>query len=172
MSPSFDTGTAGPDQLDPNALPPHVYHRTVGPALQVAAETAAKRGHRTLYDDLPAMLALVEMVARLTESYRAYYPDAPALDTPLVDNAPTAACVMVFQEAKLAPETIDQLLGALERAHRQIHEHSVIEGSERYIAMGFSHLDDEDREPARHCLTQACQQIIAAIELWQGQRAS
>lgn len=168
MSQNDVSSTAGPDRPDANALPLQVYHRTVGPALQVAAETAAKRGHRQLFDDMPAMLALIEIVARLAESYRAHYPEAPAGHDALLDGAPGAACVMVFQEAKLDPATIEPMLEALERAHQQVHEHDVIGGSERYIAMAFSHLDDDERTPARHCLTQAAEHIIAAIELWRG----
>ncbi|WP_423822636.1 hypothetical protein V5738_01535 [Salinisphaera sp. SPP-AMP-43] len=160
-----------PDAVDPDALDPATYHRIVGPALQAAADTAAKRGHKYLFDDLPCMLALVEMVTRLADLYREHYPEAAAEKPVLLDNAATAACVMVFQEAELPPDAIGQMLAALEAAYQQVHDQSVIDGGSRYIAMGWSHLDDDDREDAKHCLAQATEQIAAAIEVWQGDAA-
>lgn len=157
-----------PEHLDPDALSPHAYHRIVGPALQVAAEVAAKRGHRQLFDDMPAMLALIEMVTRLADLYVEHYPE---VDTPqtIIDGAPTGACVMVFQEAELPADAIGQLLAALETAYRQLHEQAVIDDARPFIAMAWSHLDEDDRAEGKHCLTQACQNAIAAIENWQEQ---
>lgn len=152
--------------VDPQALDHTTYHCVVGPALQAAADTAAKRGHKYLFDDMPAMLALVDMVTRLADLYREHYPEAAAQQPTLIDNAATGACVMVFQEAELAPDAVDQCLTALETAYRQIHEQSVIDGGARYTAMAWSHLDNDDREAARHCLIQAAEQTIAAIEIW------
>lgn len=167
MSSDNDT-PLDPEAIDGQALDRATYNRVVGPALQAAAETAAKRGHKYLFDDMPAMLALIEMVTRLADLYREHYPDATGEKTTLIDNAATAACVMVFQEAELDPVAIDQCLVALETAYRQVHEHSVIDDSARYIAMAWSHLDDDQRDQARHCLIQSTEQIIAAIEVWQG----
>lgn len=158
-----------PKAIDGQALDRATYNRVVGPALQAAADTAAKRGHKYLFDDMPAMLALVEMVTRLADMYREHYPEAAADKATLIDNAATAACVMVFQEAELPTEATGQCLSALESAYRQVHEQSVIDAGTRYIAMAWSHLDDGERNEARHCLTQATEQIIAAIETWRGE---
>ncbi|HET7313336.1 hypothetical protein [Salinisphaera sp.] len=158
-----------PEAIDPESLDRATYNRVVGPALQAAAETAAKRGHKHLFDDMAAMLALVEMVTRLADLYRAHDPQAAAEKATLIDNAATAACVMVFQEAELPPEAIGQCLAALETAYEQIQAQSVIEPGRRYIAMAGSHLDDQEREDARHCLIQASEHIIAAIEAWRGE---
>jgi hypothetical protein len=88
-------------------LAPDTYHRVVGPALQAAAETAGRRGHKSLFDDMPAMLALVDLVTRLADLHRAH--DAAAVNqATLLDDAATAACVMVFQEAKLPAPAISQ----------------------------------------------------------------
>ncbi|MDA3919605.1 MAG: hypothetical protein PF501_02810 [Salinisphaera sp.] len=165
MSQSKDT-RLDPENLDPQALQPHAYHRTVGPALQVAAEVAAKRGHRRLYDDMPAMLALVEIVTRLSDLYAEHHGDTDASES-MLDSAATGACVMVFQEAELPVDSIGQLLAALETAYRQLHEQAVIDDARPFIAMAWAHLDDDEREEGRHCLTQACQNIIVAIESWQ-----
>lgn len=165
MSQDKDT-RLDPEHLDPEALQPHAYHRTVGPPLRVAAEVAAKRGHRQLYDDMPAMLSLVEMVTRLADLYTEHHPDTDASNT-MLDSSATGACVMVFQQAELPVEAIGQLLAALETAYRQLHEQNVLDDARPFIAMGWSHLDDDEREEGRHCLTQACQNIIAAIENWQ-----
>lgn len=167
MAPHQDT-RLDPEHLDPEALQPHAYHRIVGPALQVAAEIAAKRGHRRLFDDMPAMLGLVEMVTRLADLYAEHYPEANTTQT-IIDSAATGACVMVFQEAELPPDSVGQLLAALETAYRQLHEQAVIDDARPFIAMAWSHLDDDERAEGRHCLTQACQNIVAAIENWQEQ---
>ncbi len=164
---SDNDSTVDPDQLDPNALPPHVYHRTVGPALEIVADIAAKRGHKHLFDDMPAMLALVDIVTRLADSYQTFHPDMPDSHRPLLEGAATAACVMVFQQAKLEPETTRQLLSALEAAYKRLHEEDVIDGAARFSAMAASYLDQDDREQAKHCLKQASQQVIASIEAWQ-----
>lgn len=157
-----------PENLNPEAMDADAYHVVVGPALQVAAEVAAKRGHPTLHDDMPAMLALVEMVTRLADLYGEAYPDA-AVDPQMLDNAATGACVMVFQQAEMPADAIGQCLAALETAYRQLHEHEVLEDARPFIAMGFEHFDDGQRKDAMHCLTQATQRTIAAIEAWQTQ---
>lgn len=158
------------DQADPEAMDRATYHRVVGPALQVAAETAAKRGHKQLFDDMPSMLALVDMVTRLADLHQQHHPEAVADQSSLVDNAATAACVMVFQEASLPPESINQCLGALESAYNQLQAENVMEGNTPYIAMAWNYLDEDDRKQAGHCLTQACEWSIAAIEAWRESR--
>lgn len=157
-----------PEHLNPEAMEAEAYHRVVGPALQVAAEVAAKRGHPTLHDDMPAMLALVEMVTRLADLYAAYYPNAD-VEPGMLDNAATGACVMVFQEAKLPADAIGQCLAALETAYQQLHEQEVIDEARPFIAMAWEHFQDDQRTEAKHCLTQSAQRTIAAIEAWQTQ---
>lgn len=168
MSSNDNDTPLDPEAIDPEGLDRATYNRVVGPALQAAAETAAKRGHKYLFDDMPAMLALVDMVTRLTDQYREHYPEAATDKTELIDKAATAACVMVFQEAKLPPDAIGQCLAALETAYRQVNEQGVLDPGVRYIAMAWSHLDDDERNDAHRCLIQACEHIIAAIETWQG----
>lgn len=163
-----DSARLDPEQLDPDAMDAHTYHAVLGPSLQVAAEVAAKRGHPTLHDDMPAMLALIEMVAQLGALYRESYGDR--LDKPeMLDQAATGACVMVFQEAGMPGDSIGQCLAALETAHRQLHEHDVLADALPFVAMAWSHIDDDARDQARYCLDQAARTMIAAIEAWQTQ---
>ncbi len=157
-----------PETLDPAAMGPEVYHVVIGPPLQVAAEAAAKRGDPTLHADMPAMLALVEMVTRLADLYAESHPEN-RVDPQMLDNAPAAACVMVFQEAGLEATAIGQMLAALETAYRQIHEHAVVDEARPFVAMAWEQLEDDQRDEARACLTQATQTIIATIEAWQAQ---
>lgn len=157
-----------PENLDAEAMDPDIYHIVVGPALQVAAEVAAKRGHPTLHDDMPAMLALVETVTRLADLYADNHPEH-AGEAKMLENAATGACVMVFQQAEMPADAIGQCLAALETAYRQLHQHQVLEDARPFIAMGWSHLEDGEREPARGCLEQAATTMIAAVEAWQTQ---
>lgn len=155
-----------PEKLDPDALDPKTYHRVIGPALKVAADVAAKRGHPTLHDDMPAMLALVDMVTRLADLFVEHYPEVED-DREMLDNAATGACVMVFQQAELPADAIGQCLAALETAYRQLYEHDVVEHARPFVAMAWQHLDDDQRDEADQCLRQAAEQTIAAIEAWQ-----
>lgn len=157
-----------PETLDPEALDPAVYHTIVGPVLQVAADAAAKRGDPTLHADMPAMLALVDIVTRLADLYMETWPDSGA-DTEMLQGAPAAACVMVLQEAGLEAQAIGQCLAALETAYTQVHENNVIDDARPHVAMAWEHLADGQQEQARECLTRAAQTIIAAIEDWQVQ---
>ena len=155
-----------PGHPDPEAMDSRTYHTVVGPALQAAADVAAKRGHPTLHDDMPAMLALVEMVTRLVDLFREHYPDH-SVSPEILDGAATGACVMVFQQAKLSPEATRQCVTALETAYRQAHEQAVIDSARPFVAMAWSHLEDDERDEAKHCLEQASQNVIAEIENWQ-----
>ncbi|MES1923890.1 hypothetical protein [Salinisphaera sp. T31B1] len=157
-----------PEHLNPEAMDADAYHRVVGPALQVAADVAAKRGHPTLHDDMPAMLALVEMVTRLADLHAEHYPQAH-VEPEMLEHAATGACVMVFQQAKLPADAIGQCLAALETAYRQLHEQDVLSQARPFIAMAWEHFEDGQRDEALHCLTQSAQRTIAAIEAWQTQ---
>jgi len=158
-----------PDPLDPAFLDPAVYHVVVGPALQVAAEVAAKRGDPTLHADMPAMLALIDLITRLADLYREHHTDN-ATNAAMLDSAPTAACVMVLQEAGLEPHAIDQCLQALESAYAQIHEQDVITDIRPQVAMAWTHLAEGQREQAHGDLYLAAMLIVAAIESWQEQK--
>jgi len=153
-----------------NELPPEAYHRVVGPPLKAAAETAARRGNKTLFEDMPAMLSLVDMVTRLADLYRQHDPDLDDEKAQLLEGAAMSACVMVFQNSELPEEAINDCLGALQAAYRQLNEQAVIDLATPHIAMAWSHMEDEQREQAQKCLTEACEKTIAAIEVWEANR--
>lgn len=155
-----------PETLEFTALDTEAYHMVVGPALKAAAEAAAKRGDPTLHADMPAMLALVDIITHFADLYDQTYPDS-ATDAKQLESAPAGACVMVLQEAEMDPEAIGQCLAALEAAYQQLHEQEVIEAARPFIAHGWEHLVDGEREQGLSCLTMATHTIIAAIENWE-----
>lgn len=149
-----------------SALDPQAYHAVVGPPLQVCAEVAAQRGDPTLHADMPAMLALIDLIARLADLYADTHGEA-APDRDVLDAAPAAACVMVLQEAKLDADAVGQCLAALETAYAQLAEHDVTQVARPQVAMAWEQLYDGDRDGALVSLKQAAQHIVAAIEAWQ-----
>lgn len=163
-STSLDPESLAEDNLD--ALDPETYHAVVGPPLKVCADVAAKRGDPTLHADMAAMLALIDLVARLADLHAETHGIGDEARD-LLNAAPAAACVMVLQEAKLDADAVGQCLAALEAAYAQLAEHDVTEGARPHVAMAWELLQDGDREGALDCLEQAARQIVAAIEAWQ-----
>lgn len=155
-----------PEQLGRDALDPDTYHLVVGPALQVCAALAAKRGDPTLHADMPAMLALVHLVTELGRHWAADHDEA---DNERLDQAAVAACVMVLREAGLAEDAIGQCLAALEAAYAQLAEHNVTEPAGPFIGTAWRALSVDDRDTAIEQLEQAAHRIVAAIEAWQNQ---
>lgn len=150
----------------PGALDPETYHLVVGPPLQVCAELAAQRGDPTLHADMAAMLALIDLVARLADLHAETRGDAaPARET--LEAAPAAACVMVLREADLDAEATGRCLAALEAAYAQLAEHDVTAGARPHVAMAWELLCDGDRGDALEHLGRAARHIVAAIEDWQ-----
>lgn len=168
MSTTDETNALHPRQLDPDALDPAAYHTVVGPSLQVAAEVAAARGDPTLHADMPAMLALIDLVSRLAEYWRTTHADDDRTGE-LLDGAPSAACVMVLQEAEMPPDAVGQCLAALETAYAQLAEHEVTEVANASVERAWQALQHDNRDAALAQLKQAAQQIVAAIEAWQAQ---
>lgn len=154
-----------PTRLDPEALPPATYHKVVGPALQVAAEVAAARGDPTLHADMPAMLALVELVTALAERWCAEHADEPGSE-PLA-GAAAAACVMVMQQAKLPETAIGQCLAALETAYAQLAAHAVTAPATPMVNAAWQAFEAGERGLAVGHLKRAAECIVAAIEAWQ-----
>lgn len=157
-----------PQGLDPDALDPDTYHMVVGPPLQVAAEIAAARGDPTLHGDMPAMLALIDLVSRLAEYWRAEHGTENQTDDPLAD-APTAACVMVLQEAEMPPGTIGQCLAALESAYGSLLDEGVTDVAATAVERAWRALVNDHRDTAVEQLKQGGQQVVGAIEAWQAQ---
>lgn len=166
MSMADEITNLDPEQLDPDAMDPATYHTVVGPSLQVTAELAAARGDPTLHADMPAMLALIDLVARLAHHWRETH-GADQRQDEVLDGAPAAACVMVLQEAGLGPDAIGQCLAALQAGYAQLAEHGVTEVATPLIDRAWEALQDERRDAALTDLDQAARRIVSAIEAWQ-----
>jgi len=149
----------------PENIDPQTYHAVVGPALQAAAAVAAERGDHTLAADMPAMLALIELVNQLS----LHYYDEPEAGEDAQDwlhGAPAAACVMVMQEAKLEQAAIGQCLAALEAAYAQLAEHDVTRPAHELLYRGGLQLQAGERKLADTTLKQATRMIVREIENW------
>lgn len=168
MSTDHPKVTLDPKSQDPEALDPPIYHAVVGPPLQAAADVAAARGDPTLHADMPAMLALIDLITRFGGYWRAenHYDDK--IDE-LLTGAAASACVMVLQEAKMPPDNIGQCLGALESAYDSLLDDDVTDIAKNSADHAWQALKTDNRELAAAQLKQATQQIVAAIEVWQAQ---
>mgnify|MGYP000444526124 CR=1 FL=1 len=147
-------------------LTPEAYHQTVGPSLKAAADIAAKRGHPTLHDDLPCMIALVELVSRLVDLYA----DTRALtehERGVLDAAPLGAAVMVLGEAGLDADTIAVMRDALRDAHSRVHDQGIIDDPRPTVAMAWSYLMDAKREAADNYLQRSVLAMAEAIDAWE-----
>lgn len=182
---NLDPPRLDPGALDPEALDPRAYHAVVGPALKACADAAAARGDPTLHADMPAMLALIDMVRALARRWCAAHADEKR-SAALLEAAPAAACVMVLHEARLGDQAVGQCLAALETAYAQLLAHGVTAAAAPAIDEAWAALndgpednledgtddsvDDGARARAEDALARAAQHIIAAVEAWQGQR--
>lgn len=158
-------------EFDPGAIDADTYHAVVGPALEAAAKIAAERGDPTLAADMPAMLALIELINHLS----AYYQEQAGPgqgdrdDQDWLHGAPAAACVMVMQQAKLEQDAIGQCLAALETAYAQLVAHEVTAPALELIRRGCLQLQSGERKLAALTLQQATRSVVAAIEAWREQ---
>lgn len=153
----------------PDSIDSETYYAVVGPALHAAADIAAERGDPTLAADMPAMLALIELVGQLSAQYheQSHEQNMAANDAgDWLHGAPAAACVMVMQEAKLEQSAIGQCLAALEAAYAQLAEHKVTAPALELILRGGLQLQAGERTLAASTLKQATRSIVHAIEAW------
>lgn len=158
---------------DPGALPPAIYYASVGPALKATADVAARRGYPTLHDDLPCMIALVELVTQLINLYLESglesglgNEDDTSMDTQL-ETAPLGAAAMVLREAELDAETIEVMIDALAAAHKRVRGEGVMDDPRPAIAMAWSYLADNERDTADHYLQRGTLAIAEAIDAWE-----
>lgn len=151
--------------LAPEHIDSDTYYAVIGPALQAAAEIAAERGDPTLAADMPAMLALIELVNHLSAYHNEQAPDADN-DQDWLQGAPAAACVMVMQEAKLEQAAIGQCLAALEAAYAQLVEHDVTAAARELVRRGCLQIEAGERKLAGASLKQAARRIVKEIEAW------
>ncbi|MGH8399468.1 MAG: hypothetical protein ACRESU_00055 [Gammaproteobacteria bacterium] len=141
--------------------------------LQVAAEIAAQRGDPQLFNDMPAMLALLAMVTTLTHAYLNRQPvfTRRSPDTTL-EAAPVAVCALVFSESNLEPSEVRACLEALSSAYLQLLRQGVLGPQDAYIEKAFESLLAGDRAIALQTLKRAAYATIRAIDAWEERRTA
>ncbi|HEV2321494.1 MAG TPA: hypothetical protein VGT42_03955, partial [Gammaproteobacteria bacterium] len=102
------------------------YQVLAAPALQVAAEQAARRGDPHLFNDMPSMLALLGMVSALVHTYLEGKPGPDASPREALEAAPLAVCALVFTESGLDAPTVEQCLRALSGAYLQLLRQGIL----------------------------------------------
>ncbi|NNC24206.1 hypothetical protein HKX42_10210 [Salinisphaera sp. USBA-960] len=152
-------------QTDADGLSPAAYHATVGPALKATAEVAAKRGYPTLHDDLPCMIALIELVTRLADLYTENNQASAEHDK--LAAAPQGAAIMVLREADLDAASIEVMTNALAAADTRVREQMVIGDPRPTVAMAWSYLNDNERDAADRYLQRSVLAIAQAIDAWE-----
>lgn len=157
--------TSTDDQTELDALSATTYYAVVGPALKAAASVAARRGYPTLHDDLPCMIALIELVTRLADLYVEHDPNQTERDT--LAAAPLGAAAMVLREAEVDQSSIELMTDALANAHARVHQAAVIDDPRPTVAMAWSYLADAERDTADRYLQRSVLAIAEAIDTWE-----
>jgi hypothetical protein len=149
------------------------YHLLAAVPLQAAAEIAAHRGDPQLFNDMPAMLALLAMVTTLAHAYLnrnpvflRRSPDAT------LEAAPVAVCALVFSESNLEPSEVEACLRALSTAYLQLLVQGVLGPQDAYVDKAFDALLAGDRATALQFLKRAASAMAAAIDVWEAERAA
>ncbi|HET7395705.1 MAG TPA: hypothetical protein VFK12_04650 [Gammaproteobacteria bacterium] len=141
--------------------------------LQAAAEIAAQRGDPQLFNDMPAMLALLAMVTTLTHTYlnrgEVFMQRSP--DTTL-EAAPVAACALVFSESNLEPSEVETCLKALSSAYLQLLVQGILGPQDAYVEKAFESLLAGNRVVALQFLKRAASAMAGAIDAWETGRVA
>jgi hypothetical protein len=136
--------------------------------LQAAAEIAAQRGDPQLFNDMPAMLALLVMVTTLTHTYLNRRPGFPqSSPDATLEAAPVAVCALVFSESNLEPSEVTVCLRALSSAYLQLLRQGVLGPQEAYAGKAFESLLAGDRVGALQSLKRAAYAMTAAVDAWE-----
>jgi hypothetical protein len=148
------------------------YHLLAAVPLQAAAEIAAQRGDPHLFNDMPAMLALLAMVTTLTHAYleggQVFLRRSPA--SPL-EAAPVAVCALVFSESNLEASEVETCLRALSTAYFQLLQEGVLGPQDAYVDKAFEALLAGDRVTALQFLKRATSAMASAIDAWEAGQA-
>lgn len=154
------------------ALSETEYALLVAPPMKVTAHLAAERGHRQLFDDLPAMLILMHLVRGLTEWYWV---------TPRAENtrsswatlslAPLGACSMAIALADMDEETRLTCLKALQAGHELLSMDGVLPSPTILTETAWHALQMQDHDAMDTALRDAGLLGLQAIESWEARRA-
>lgn len=154
----------------PGSLPNEQYHLFVSPALQVAAEIAAARGDRDLYNDMASMLALMTVVQELAQRYLHAHAQDPGLPREAIEAAPASVCIMALRRGELETEAITDCIDALHAATHTLVEAGILGHEARQITPIWEHLQQGRRDEAIARLKFVMMNIITAIDEWERAR--
>lgn len=147
------------------------YALLVAPPLKVVAHLAASRGHRQLFNDLPAMLTLMHLVRGLTEWY---WVSPPLQHTrspwSTLSLAPLGACQMALSLAELDEETQRTCLHALHAGYELVSMAGALPAPTVLLESAWSALQEQQPAAAETALRDAGLLAIRAIEDWETQR--
>jgi len=161
-----------PEPQDVVALSDREYARLVAQPLKVSAELAARRGHRQLFDDLPAMLTLLHLVHGLTQWYWLSPDDAIDRSSwATLSLAPLGACRMALTLAEMDEAACVTCLQALQAGYELLQRDHVLPAATELTAAAWQALQDTDPAAAHAALTAAAGQTVQAIEHWETHRS-
>ncbi|MGD8380214.1 MAG: hypothetical protein PVJ40_10585 [Gammaproteobacteria bacterium] len=145
------------------------YRLIVAPALESAADTAARRGDPWLYNDMASMLALMALVTGLATCYHEDSGADEALARRL-EQAPLAACGMVFTETELTQAQVDDCIWALRKAYSTLRGDQVIGEESESVTTAWKALRDGRRDNALEALKSLSRDIARAVDDWEAHR--
>lgn len=146
------------------------YRMVLAPALEAAAEQAARRNDPYLYNDMASMLALMAMVTGLVECYRADRGSGESGEEAM-RAAPLAACALVLTESDLSGAQMDECLQALHSAWRLLERDGIVGGEGNRVRPAWDQLANDRRTEARDRLLVIANDICSAIDRWERERA-
>lgn len=146
------------------------YRMVLAPALEAAAEQAARRGDPYLYNDMASMIALMAMVAGLVECYRDERGWGESGEEAM-RAAPLGACALVLTESELSPAQVDECLQALHSARRLLERDAVVGREASRLAPVWALLVEDRRTEAVERLVEVADEICTAVDRWEKERA-
>lgn len=157
--------------LDTAHLNPNEYRLLVAPALECVTDIAARRGDPDCYNDMSAMLALFTVITGLAHCYIEEWGElGNASPAETINAAPLGACLMIFQQAGLAPEQISDMLRGLSGAWRHLVKEGVIGSEFKLIQATWRKLVEDDLVTAKIHLRDAAMAVVASVDDWEASR--
>lgn len=154
-----------------DSLNPNEYAILVAPVLELVTEIAAKRGDPTCYNDMSAMLALFTVVTGLCRCYEEEWGQlGHASSSEVLNSAPLGACTMIFTQAKLPENAIQDMLRGLSGAWRHLLKEGVIGGEFPLIKQAWRKLAAEDLTTAKIHMRDAIMAVVASVDDWENKQ--
>lgn len=149
-------------------LGPEEYQAIVAPVLHAAATLAARRGCATLFQDLPAMLALLVLVEGLARRYLAAMGPLGQCSPPAsFEAAPLAAAVMVMSEMGASEQDLAVLVPALVRARLRLDAAGVLGAEQEHLERAWTELLAGEPDAARPALLAAGEAVAERVLAWE-----